>query len=45
MEINSFMTEAVIIQKPVHWFGSKSMDWFLYNALRHETVKLTDFRK
>ena len=30
--VNSFMTEAVIIQKPVHWF--------LYgNGLRHERVK------
>ena len=34
---NSFMTQAVIIQKPVH---SKSMDQLLYdNGLRHERVK------
>ena len=37
------MTEAAIIQKPVHWFAPqihKSMDWFLYdNGLRHERVK------
>ena len=26
-EFNSFMTEAVILQKPVHWFA----DWFLYD--------------
>ena len=33
MAINSFMTEAVIIQKLV------SMDWFLYdNGLRHKRV-------
>ena len=32
-QLNSFMTEAVII--------CKSMDWFLYdNGLRHERVKL-----
>ena len=32
------MTEAYVIQKPVHWF--KSMDWFLYDiGLRHEWVK------
>ena len=32
MQFNPFMTEAVIIQKP--------MDWFLYdNGLRHERVK------
>ena len=28
--INPFITEAVIIQKPVHWFA---------NGLRHERVK------
>ena len=34
--VNSFMTEAVIIEKPVH----QSMDWFLYDdGLRHERVK------
>ena len=34
------MTGVVIIQKPVHWFASKSMDWFLYDdGLRHEIVK------
>ena len=33
--LNSFMTEAVIIQKPVH------LDCFLYNnGLRHERVNL-----
>ena len=33
--VNSFMTEAVIIQKPV-----KSVDWVLYdNGFRHEKVK------
>ena len=33
IRLNSFMTEAVIIQK--------SMDWFLYdNGLRHERVKI-----
>ena len=37
---NPFMTEAVIIQKPVHCNQGKSMDWFLYdNGLRHEWVK------
>ena len=35
----TFMTEAAIIQKPVHLLR-KSMDWFLYdNGLRHERVK------
>ena len=35
INLNSFMTEAVIIYKPVH-----SVDWFLYdNGLRHERVK------
>ena len=29
MQLNSFMKEAVIIQKPVH---SKSVDWFLYET-------------
>ena len=37
ISFNPFMTEAVIISKPVHWFA---MDWFLYdNGLRHERVK------
>ena len=39
------MIGAVIILKPVQWFAeqindlqSKSMDWFLYNGVRHERV-------
>ena len=37
--LNTFMTGAVIIWKPVHYLQSKSMDWFLYdNGLRHESV-------
>ena len=36
----SFMTEVIIIQKPVHWFAEQIiMDWFLYDKnLRHERV-------
>ena len=41
---NSFMTEAVIIQKPVHWFVL--VHWFLYdNGLRHERVKVNGCRR
>ena len=37
--LNSFMTETVIMLKPVDWFII-SIDWFLYdNGLRHERVK------
>ena len=36
----SFMTEVSIIKKPVHWFESKLMNWFLYDRdLRHKGVK------
>ena len=38
IQFNSFMTEAVIIQKSVHWFVEQINDWFL-NGLRHERVK------
>ena len=32
--INSFMTEILIILKPVHWFA-----WFLYDRdLRHKSL-------
>ena len=42
---NSFITEAVIMQKPVHLL-CKSMGWFLYeNDLRHERVNLKDMFK
>ena len=38
--INFFMTEVSIIKKPVHWWQSKSVDWFLCDRdLRHEGVK------
>ena len=37
--LNPFMTEAVIIQKPVHRFASQINDWFLCdNGLRRERV-------
>ena len=37
--LNSFMTVAVIIEKPVHWFAEQ-IDWFLYdNCHRLERVK------
>ena len=33
-------SELLTILKPVHWFASKSMDWFLYDwDLRHERAK------
>ena len=34
MYSNSFKTEAVIIQKPVHWLLCKSMDWFQWTVLK-----------
>ena len=34
------MTEAAIIQKPVHWFAPQ-IDWFLYDIdLGHERVEI-----
>ena len=38
--INSFMTEAVIIKKPVHWFAQWLKDWF-----SQERLILQKFRK
>ena len=35
------MTETPIIKKLVHWFVSKSLDWFLYDKdLRPKSVKV-----
>ena len=37
---NFFMTEIPTIEKPVHWFQNKSMDWFIYDReVRNERVK------
>ena len=37
--LNSFMTDILIIKKTVHYWQSKSMDWFLCDRdLRHERV-------
>ena len=37
--LNSFMTEAVVIEKPVHWLETKPLDWFLYDrGLRQKGV-------
>ena len=38
--LESFMTEVIIIQKPVHWFAEQiNMDWFLYDRnFCHERV-------
>ena len=43
--LNSFMTEAVIINHSIDLLR-KSMDWFLYdNELRHERVKSNSIYK
>ena len=37
--LNSFVEEAVIMEKPVHWLEAKPLDWFLYGgSLLHKGV-------
>ena len=37
--LESFMTEVLIIQKPVNWFAEQiSVDWFLYDRNFRERV-------